>query len=486
MLEHRYRVFAICAIGIFTTVFDASSSIVALPSIALELGTDLPTAQWVIIGNGLTIAALLVPMGRLSDLIGRKRIYVVGSLLFVTGAAFAAASGQILTLIAARVVVGTGSAMTQGTAMAIVAGNFDENERAKMLGIQMAGVGLGAIAGPAAGGLIVGTIGWRMLFALTAAAMLLVAVGSQRILRRRSKRPDRQGPPFDFAGAALFSGFLAAGLLTLTLGPQSGWTEPITLIGIGLAVLMLSAFIGVERVQPAPMLDFALFRNTAFALGALGGVVVFMGISLIRFMTPFFLQGVKGFDPSQVGFSMMPAAMVTAVASPLLGRFADRFGVRRFANLGFAVVIGGLLIFSRLSVDTPTWVLIVGLMVLALGMATFSAPNSAAVLNAVTPDSHGLAAGFINLCRNTGNIIGIAVGTAVVTLTMSAAGFPPSLSAVAPKSGQGVYTAFTLGVRTACFGLIALSVAVLIVLLVYSGSRRSPSGDASGGADAGG
>src|SRR5262249_60404569 len=123
-LEHKYRVFLVCVIGIFITVFDTSSSIGARPTIAHEFGTDLPTAQWVIIGNGLTIAALLVPMGRVADVIGRKRVYVVGALIFALGAFLAAWSQTAYGLIGARVVVGVGSAMTQGTAMAILVSSF--------------------------------------------------------------------------------------------------------------------------------------------------------------------------------------------------------------------------------------------------------------------------------------------------------------------------------------------------------------------------
>ena len=188
-LEHRHVVFLVCVVGIFITVFDTSSSIVALPTIAREFGTDLLTAQWVIVGNGLTIAALLVPMGRLSDLLGRKRIYVLGALVFAIGALIAAWTATIHGLIAARVAVGIGSAMTQATSTAIIVGNFETHERARMLGLQLGAVGLGSIVGPATGGLVVGTAGWRMLFAITAAAMLAITIVAQRKLRRRANRP---------------------------------------------------------------------------------------------------------------------------------------------------------------------------------------------------------------------------------------------------------------------------------------------------------
>lgn len=466
--EHRYLVFLICATGIFITVFDTSSAIVALPTIALEFGTVLPTAQWVIIGNSLTIAALLVPMGRLSDLIGRKRIYVLGCLLFSIGALLAAFSGSIASLIGARVLGGTGSAMTQGTAMAILVGNFELNERAKMLGFQMGGVGLGAMAGPALGGMIVGTVGWRILFALTAVAMFVIAIAAQRELKRRKKRPETEQPPFDFGGAALFSSMLTAGLLTLTLGPRVGWLEPPTLAGSILFAALLVGFVAIEKRHRAPLLDFSLLRNGAFALGALGAVVAFMTLSATRFMAPFVLQGVKGLAPSRVGLFMLPAATVTAVAAPFVGRLADRFGIRLFANIGFSIALLGVTGFALLDVATPIWTIVAALMVMALGMSSFSAPNSASILNSVPADSHGLAAGFVNLCRNTGNVLGIAFGTAVVSLTMSAAGFVPSFEEMSAATDDRILAAFMSGVRTASVSLIALAGPVLTVIIVWS------------------
>lgn len=455
-------------IGIFVAVFDTSSSIVALPTIALEFGTDLPTAQWVIIGNNLTIAALLVPVGRLADIVGRKRIYVLGCCLFATGSLLAALSGAIAWLIVARIVVGIGSAMSQGTAMAILVGNFEADERAHVLGWQTGTVGLGAIAGPATGGFIVGTIGWRALFAITAAAMLVIAISSARVLRRRETRPRAKGPPFDVAGALLFSALLAASLLTLTLGPVYGWTQPVTLAALGVIAALAVAFVLAERRSAAPMLDFRLFRIGAFGLGALSAVTAFMSVSSTRFLVPFFLQGVKGFDPSRVGLALLPGAAVTALAGPFVGRLASRFGVRLFANLGLAIIMLGVTQFFLLSPATPVALLVLGLMIIALGLSTFSAPNSTSMLNAMDADSHGFAAGFVNLCRNTGNVLGIAFATAIVTLTMGHAGFEPSLSTVNAGAALDLLAAFTAGVNTTAAALLLLTFGVLSVLVAWS------------------
>jgi len=472
-LQHKSKVFLVCVTGIFVTVFDTSSAVVALPTIAMQFATDLPTAQWVIIGNGLTIAALLVPLGRLSDSIGRKRIYVTGCCLFSAGATLAALAGGIHALIAARVLVGIGSAMTQSTAMAILVGSYGAHERARVLGLQMAGVGLGAIAGPATGGLIVGAVGWRALFAMTAAAMLVIALSGQLTLKRSTSRAAANRPPFDFPGAALFSAALVAALLALTLGPRVGWTAPAAIAGYVVAALLVLAFVAVERRSDAPLLDVALFRVGAFGLGALGAVVAFMGLSSTRFLAPFFLQGVKGLDPSRVGLLMMPAAVVTAVVGPFVGRLADRFGVRLFANLGIGIVLLGLGQFALLDAESSAWTVVVALMTMALGLSTFSAPNSTSMLNAVEPRAHGFASGFVNLCRNTGNVIGIAFGTAIVSMTMARAGYVPSLDEVVPDADEGLLAAFAEGLKSAAGGLLVLTTVVLAVLLAWTWRVRS-------------
>ena len=466
-LEHKYLVFLVCVTGIFITVFDTTSSIVALPTIAHEFGTDLPTAQWVLVGNNLAIAALLVPVGRLSDLIGRKRIYVVGALLFAVGALFAAGSATIWGLIAARAFVGIGSAMTQGTAMVILVNSFESHERAKMLGLQIGAVGLGQIVGPSLGGIVTGTVGWRVLFGITAAAMLAIAVTSQRALRRRANRP-KVVQPFDHGGALAFSSFLVTLLLTLTLGPGLGWLEPATLAGAAAAVLLLVLFVAIERRNAAPMIDLALFRNAEFALGALAALVVFMGIASTRFLVPFFLQAVRGIPAEQVGLVFVPAAAVTAVAAPFAGRFADRFGIRLFANVGMGVTLLGFATFCLIGVGTPFWRVVAGLMLMSAGMSLFSAANSASMLNAVEEHSHGVAAGFVSLCRNSGNVVGIAFGTVVVTLTMSVLGYPPTLAAVGPSADPGILRSFTAGVGYASAALCVIVLAVLVVVVVWS------------------
>jgi Na+/melibiose symporter-like transporter len=306
-----------------------------------------------------------------------------------------------------------------------------------------------------------------MLFAITAAGMLAIAIASQRTLRRREHRPpvDR---PFDYTGAIAFSLFLVALLLTLTLGPGVGWLAPITLAGAAVSAALLALFISAERRSAAPVLDLNLFRNAEFALGAVAALVLFMGIASTRFLVPFFLQNVRGFSVAQIGAMIVPAALVTAIAAPFAGRFADRWGVRLFANVGMAITALGFAAFTALHTATPVAAVVAGLMTMSLGMSVFGAANSASMLNTVGEAEHGVAAGFVTLCRNSGNVIGVAFGTVIVTLTMGAAGYPPSLAAVDPAADPGVLAAFTRGVDRASLAQVAVVLAVLAIVVPWS------------------
>jgi MFS family permease len=238
--------------------------------------------------------------------------------------------------------------------------------------------------------------------------------------------------------------------------------------------LCLALFIAVERRHAAPMMSLALFRNAEFALGALAALVVFMGVASTRFLVPFFLQSVRGIPAAQVGLMIVPAAVVTAIAAPFAGNVAERFGVRLFANVGMALAMLGFATFAVLGIATPSGVVIGGLMLMSLGLAVFSPANSASILNTVGDGSHGVVAGFISLCRNSGNVIGIAFGTVIVTLTMASTGYPPSLAAVDPAADRGLLGAFTAGVDLAALALSGIALLVLVVLVVWSSRARAP------------
>jgi EmrB/QacA subfamily drug resistance transporter len=489
-MERKWTVFCVVVFGVFVSVVDNSASVVAMPTLAFAFGTDLPTVQWVTVGNGLTIAALLVPMGRLGDLIGRKLVYVSGFLVFVAGSLLAAMAQEVSVLTAARVVAGVGAAMAQGNSVAIIAAAFEDHERGRVLGLQMGVVGVGAIVGPALGGLIIGLAGWRYMFVVVAVAGVLVAVIGQGVLRRRKSRPVAEALRFDWLGAALSALFLVALLLTLASGARVGWDSPRLHLGIVASVVLLALFVWREHRASRPMLELSLFRNPVFTLGVIGTMATFMGLAAMRYLVPFHVQAVLALDVTWTGLVLVPAAIVTAVASPVTGRLSDRMGARRFANLGLAICVIGLIALSRLGPDVAIGYLIGAMMLTSFGAAAFHAPNTSSVINSVDRRHYGVVSGFTNLARNAGNVIGVALATTVVSIVMASRGHPPSLSAGldpaigARQASAGVLSSFDGGARLS-FLLLALIVAITCVLSIRFASvmpRRSPAPAAAGDA----
>ena len=225
----KWYAFTAMAVGIFASVVDHGSVGVALPSIAIHFHADIPSVQWLMIGFAMTIIALLLPMGRLADLIGAKRVYLMGSVVIIAGSLIAGTSTDLVVLIVARLVQGTGAAMTQGTGMAIVIGAFPPAERGKAIGLIMTMVGTGAVAGPALGGFLVDAFGWRAVFFATipmvlasVALALAVLPGGGDVRRVRSTQATR----FDWLGAVLSSTALLALLLGISNAHRVGWTSP--------------------------------------------------------------------------------------------------------------------------------------------------------------------------------------------------------------------------------------------------------------------
>ena len=462
--EYKYWAFGAVAIGMFASVVDHGSVNVALPTIAGHFGSDFATVQWVTIGYALTISALLLPMGRLSDLIGPKRVYIIGSLIFVLGAAVAGSSSSLTTLIAARIFQGCGAAMTQGTGMAIVIAAFPANERGKAIGLIMTMVGTGAIAGPAVGGFLVDAMGWRSVLLVNVPMVLLGVAVSMAILvdsRDAQTAQDGQERKFDWLGALLSTGALVTLLLALTNGHTSGWMSPTMLVFITSAVIMLATFIWWELRITAPLLDLRLFKRKVFSLGVSAHFMLFLGSSAAMFLTPFYLQQVLGFAPRESGLILVPNAACMALLGPLSGHLSDRYGWRRFTVGGLVLSTTALFLLSRLTESSSLAQVMPALMLQSAGMGIFYSPSSSSILSAVERERYGVLVGFLNLIRNGANVTSVAMAAAIVTASMGSMGYEPSLDAVRGGGSSGVGFAFTVGLRNAYLTMMGLLLAAM-------------------------
>ena len=461
--DFKYWVFGALAVGIFASVVDHGSVNVALPTIASHFRTDLPTIQWVVIIYSLTIAALLLPMGRLSDLVGRKKIYIFGIMVLGTGAALSGLSPSLELLFPSRVLQGIGAAMTQGTGMAIVTAVFPAKEKGRAIGMFMTMVGVGAIAGPAIGGLLVDFFGWRVVFFLTLPLNIIGAVATLWVLSGWTEGKEADRARFDWLGATLSTGVLVALLLAMTIGNKAGWFSPSIVIAFTAAIGMLGTFIWWELRTSAPMLDLRLFRRKTFSLGISAAFLTFLGSSAVLFMMPFYLQNVLGYSAKAAGFAVVPGAICMAIMGTVSGVLSDRFGWRSFTVGGLASSGIGLLILSCITEDSSLWMVVPALMLMNIGMGTFYSPNSSSVMSSVVVSKYGVVSGFLNLVRNAANVTSIAFATVIVTTTMASMGFEPSLEAVRGEA-EGVDQAFTLGLRYAFLAMMS----IIVVSLTFS------------------
>ena len=480
--SYKWWVFAAIAIGTFVSVVDSGSVLVALPEIEEHFGSDLPTVQWVVVGNALAISALILPMGRLGDIAGRKWVYIGGLVIFVAGSLLAGLAFNLPWLISAKVFQGFGSAMIQGNGMATVISSFSGAERGKALGTHMSVVGSGAIAGPAIGGLLVASFGWQSVFFINVPIGVLTIVITWLVLPAAQESADSPstGPSaslrtgsggagrFDWPGAALSAMALLVFLLVVSNGHRMGWSSPPVLLGAAATAALLAGFVWWELRTPSPMLELRLFKRKLVAIGAAAAWLSFMGMSSSRFMMPFYLQRVLEIGPRDVGLLLIPPALCMVLLGPVSGRLSDRFGWRALTVSGLALsMAASIAIAVNLTESSPVVFIVLMLMAQSAGMALFNSPNQSSLLSAVERNQYGVVAALTQLIRNSANVTSIAVATTVVVVTMGTYGVEPSLDAVSPA----VADAFVAGLRWA-FILMAAMLLTGVALAVIRGERK--------------
>ncbi len=377
-------------------------------------------------------------------------MYIGGFVIFVIGGALAATSDSILMLIGFKVLQGVGASMTQGTGMAMVLATFPSEERGKAIGSFITVVGAGNVAGPALGGFIAGTLGWQWVFYFGVLLSLFAIVAVLLVLDGRIYSRRGVGSlSFDWLGAALSTGALVTFLMVMTNAPRLGWLYPPVLVGIVALVTFVALFIWWELRCETPMIDVRLFKMRLISLGVAAQFISFIGNSSMRFLLPFYMQAALGYSPQQIGLIFVPASIAMIVTGPISGRLSDRFGYRWFTVCGLLFAVCGLLLLSTLTTESSVLKVAVGMLLLTGGTGTFYPPNNASIMQQVPESRYGVMSGFINLVRNSANITGTAVATAIVAAVMVSMGFLPNLSAVGDAGGADLLAAFVAGLRTA-------------------------------------
>lgn len=475
--RYKWWVYGAIAIGLFLTVMDQSGINIALPEIADQFALDLPTVQWISLGYVLSTSATLMPLGRLSDIIGRKKVYIAGFVVFVAMGILGGMSQSFFWLVAAKVVQGIGSAAIQANGMALITEVFPENERGKAMGLYMAIIGTGAISGPIVGGFLVTGLGWRAVLFSGVPVGLLALLSAMVVLKGKAKAMPGEAKKlgFDWGGATLSSGALISFLLAMTNAHRIGWTEPSIIAGFVIAVLLLASFIWWELRSPEPMLDLSFFKSRVFSMGISARFVSFLGGTSVFFIMPFYLVQGQGLTASKAGLFMVAGSFMSAVMGPISGLLSDRIGTRWPTVFGMASSGAAMLVFSQLSVESPPYHVIGGMMLAGMGMGAFSSSNTSAILGSLPREKYGIISAFVNLTRTSANVTGIALATTVITVTMASMGFEPSLAALSDGEGEGVREAFVAGLNRA----FLISAGLMFAAMFLSLLRPDTSGQTS-------
>ena len=478
--SHRYKwwVYVAIATGLIVTVMDQSGVGIAMPRIADHFGADIPTVQWTTLGYVLTTSAFLLPMGRVSDLVGREKVYLAGLVFFMALASVAGASRALPMLLAAKALQGVGAAAIQANAMAMVVGAFPEKERGRAIGFYMTIIGTGSIGGPIVGGLLVSGLGWRSVFFAAIPAGLVALLIGLTVLKRASppSREGRGGIGFDWIGAVLSSSALTTFLLSITSAHRLGWTSPQIVIGLGVAALLFIVFVRWERRTADPMLDLGLFQSRLFTMGFSARFLSFLGMSASFFLMPFYLIQILEYPASRAGLLMVPGSISLALVGPLAGRLSDRIGTRWLAVVGLAFSATAMIVFSRLSPDSPPIHVVLGMVLSGTGSGMFSAANTSAIMSSLGREKYGIVAALLSVTRTTASVTGVATATTIIAITMAESGYAPSLGEIAEEGGRGIVLAFTSGMGRAFILAAGLVLGALVLSILRGESDLTLSG----------
>ena len=457
--NYKWLVFSVVAIGSITNVTHHGSVGIALPTIAEDFGVSLTTIQWVVLAETLTISVLLLPMGRLSDIIGRKPMYLAGIILFglmslLAGSAPSLASQLgsqriMLFMIPLRVMQGLGATMIQATGMAMVTTVFDDSERGKGLGAHGAIIGTGGVIGPILGGILVTYLGWQWVFWINIPLCLLAFVATLLVLDTSLFRgTGSQNNRYDWLGAILSTASLLTFLLTLSNGSQFGWTSYEILSGFILFIVLVALFIWWESKVTSPLLDLRLFRDKLFSLSITANYLSFLGVSSFRFIIPFYLQAALKLNPAQVGVMLVPNAISRIILGPTIGILSDKFDRRIFTFAGLVLASIGLYMMGSMSALSSIPFILICIITFSAGSGMFMSPNSATIFSSGPSDKHGVIAALVNLSRNSGNVTGIALSSAIVSAVLISSGYQVNVETVLNAGNTGsLVTAFISGMK---------------------------------------
>jgi len=425
----KKSVLLVSTFAAFLVPFLSAAVNLALPSIGKDLHANAISLSWVISSFLLSSAIFLMPFGRLGDIIGRKKVFSLGILLFTISTSLIIFSHTIIYLIVLRIFQGISSAMIFGTSMAIITSVFQPGERGKALGINITATYLGLSCGPPIGGLLTQYLGWRSIFAFLIPFGIISLILIQR--RIKTEWAEAVGERFDWRGSLIYGIALASFMWGFSQLPSSlGW------ICIVIGILMAVIFLNFENKISNPVFDIRLIlRNRVFAFSGIAALINYSATSAIGFFISLYLQYLKGLDARTAGLIMISQPIAMTLLSPVAGKLSDKRNPGVIASIGMGITASGLILLCFISEATPNYFIVLLLLLMGIGFGLFSSPNSNAIMSSVDKRHLGVASGVVGTMRMVGQMMSMGIAMMLISLyigkqTINPATYPGLISAM--------------------------------------------------------
>ena len=404
-------------IGTFMSALDSSAVNLAMPTIQTHFQVSMSMAEWVITSYLLIVSSLLLTFGRLSDLYGHKKIYITGFIIFTLGSLLCGLSVSIVMLIAFRVLQALGAGMLFAAGPAIITSSVPPESRGKALSVTAIAVALGLCAGPVIGGTLTTILNWQSIFFINVPIGIFGSLLA--FVKIPEQKKEKPSIPFDKLGSVMIFAALLLILLPLNLSGSQRISTWLFLLLLGLGLLIILAFIAMEQHIKFPMLNLTLFYNRVFTASNAAALFTYMAQFMMVFLTPFYLQNLRGYSAFLSGLLYLPMPIATMLVAPISGIVSDRFDSRYISSGGMLIMAAGLFCLSFLTPSTPIAYIMVCMFFTGIGFGMFQTPNNSAIMGNIPGAYRGVASGILATMRNIGMSIGVAISGALFSVCQS-------------------------------------------------------------------
>jgi EmrB/QacA subfamily drug resistance transporter len=461
----RFVAFIVFA-AIFMAVLDGNVVNIALPTITTYFGVDVTYSQWVVTAYLVTLTSLLLIFGRVSEYVGRGRMFILGFIVFTLGSLACGLSPDLPVLIMFRVVQATGAAMLFSISSAIIYQLYPRGEQGKSMGYVGATVAIGSIAGPVLGGFLVDTLGWQYIFLINVPiGAVLIPVAMKYFGSGGTIRKDIR---MDWTGGFTMVLFMVSLMLALSSLATDLALTPSVAVFTCIFLVSFAIFLFTERRASNPLLDLSIFRVPAFSLPVLATALYFIALFMVNILGPFYFEGVLYLPPSQVGLVFLIIPVIMVVGSPVAGWLYDNHYSPYYAAVGMAVTTGSLFLLAVLSTRMELLLIVLAFIPMTIGMVLFQSPNNTEIMSSLPVEKIGIASSVSATVRNLGMALGVSFASILLSVSTSHAGYSGPVLEAGPVI---LSSAFSLIMAvSAVLTLLAAGVSLLRAGVVRKGT----------------